>query len=524
MTNARSGSAETLTPRLAWAPSLHQVGLTVILSGIFVASLAPYLNTDLWWHLRTGQMIVSSGSIPDRDTLSFTADGARWLNHEWLAEVAFFKVHEMAGILGLLIVVASIVTAAFSVMYIRMRVRGASPLIALVVLVCAWIASINSIYLRIQPFTLLLLAVYLLLLDEFRRTARRKLLLPLPALMLLWANVHGGFAVGLAVIVIALVGAALDRRSGNSSLGPRDIRALLVCLIASTLASLATPGGLETLLYPFRFVTPNFFTENINESQRPGFADPISLAFELLLLGLIASALVRKKPVSWADALLILGFTHLGLSQLRHMSVFAFAAAPVLAGFATDAMSIMREGKAASTLRPAGRGLAALHITILLAALLVLGAIASQYLSEDTLRSVEHKDYPAAACDFLRSGEWGTNIIADYRWGGYILWNLGPPFRTFIDGRADTVFAESTFRTYLRIFSLQPGWEAALRNSAADLVLVEPQSRLAAAISNGGEWKELYRDAVAVVFGRDRSSNDASVPADAANSSERSSE
>ena len=522
MTNATDRAAEATPP--PWAPSLHQVGLTVILAGIFVASLAPYLNTDLWWHLRTGEMIVSSGSIPDRDTLSFTADGAPWLNHEWLAEVVFFRVHEAGGILGLLILVASVVTAAFSIMYVRMRRRGAAPLIALIVLVCAWIASINSIYLRIQPFTLLLLAVYLLLLDEFRRTGRRKLLLPLPVLMLLWANVHGGFAVGLAVIAIALVGASLDRRSGASSLGPGDIRALVVCLAASTLASFATPGGLETFLYPFRFVSPNFFTENINESQRPGFADPISLAFELLLLGLIASALVRRKSTSWADVLLILGVAHLGLSQLRHMSVFAVAAAPVLAGFATDAMETLRRGKTPSAVRPAGRGLAALHIAILVAALLVLAAIASQYLSDVTLRSVERKDYPAAACDFLRSGEWGTNIIADYRWGGYILWNLGSPFRTFIDGRADTVFAESTFRTYLRIFSLQPGWEAALRNSAAVLVLVEPQSRLAAALSKEREWQELYRDGAAVVFGRAGSTNRAPSSGEAANSSERSSE
>lgn len=524
MTNAHSVSAETPTRHLPWAPSLYHVGLTVILAGIFVASLAPYLNTDLWWHLRTGEMIVSSGSIPDRDTLSFTAAGAPWLNHEWLAEVFFFRVHEAAGILGLLILVASVVTAAFSVMYIRMRMRGAAPLIALVVLVCAWIASINSVYLRIQPFTLLLLAVFLLLLDEFRRTGRRKLLLPLPALMLLWANVHGGFAVGLAVIVVALVGAALDRRSGDLRLGPGDLRALFVCLIVSTLASLATPGGLETFLYPFRFISPNFFTENINESQRPGFADPITLAFELLLLGLVASALLRSKRASWADVLLIVGFTHLGLSQLRHMSVFAVAAAPILAGFATEALGNLRVGKRTSAPRTVGRGLASLHMAILLAALLILAAIASQYLSADTLRSVERKDYPAAACDFLRSGEWGTNIIADYRWGGYILWNLGSPFRTFIDGRADTVFAESTFRTYLRIFSLQPGWEAALKNSAADLVLVEPQSRLAAAISRGGEWKELYRDGVAVVFSRARSANGAPLPADAENSSERSSE
>lgn len=521
MTSARSASVDS-DRRVPRAPSLYGVGLIVILAGIFVASLAPYLNTDLWWHLRTGEMIVSSGSVPDRDTLSFTATGSPWLNHEWLAQVVFFKVHGAAGILGLLILVAAIVTAAFLLVYIRMRRRGASPIFALVILVLAWIASINSVYLRIQPFTLLLLALYLLLLDEFRRTGSRKLLLPLPVLMLIWANVHGGFAAGLAVIAIALAGAILDVRFGPTNLRRGDIGALLICLVVSVFASLATPGGLEAFLYPLRFITPNFFTENINESQRPAFADPITIAFELLVLGLIASALLRRKGASWSDVLLIIAFTHLGMSQLRHMSVFAIAVAPILAGFATEAFQILRPSKELDGVKPSGRFIGALNVTILLAALMALSVIAAQYLSPATIRSVERKDYPAWACDFLRSGEWGTDIIADYRWGGYILWNLGPPFRTFIDGRADTVFDESTFRTYLKIFGLQPGWEAALRNSEADIVLAEPQSRLAAALPKGGEWKEIYRDGIAVAFGR--ASDAVAVPPAAANSSERSSE
>lgn len=486
-----------------WAPSLYQVGLAVLLGGIFAASMSPYLNTDLWWHLRVGEMIVTEGRVPDRDTLSFTATGQPWLVHEWLAEVIFYLMHRSFGIPGLLVLVSSVVTLTFLLLHIRMLRRGASPILSLALMIPAWIAAMYSFFLRIQPITLLLLAAFLLLLEEFQRTRRRRLLIAMPVLMLVWANLHGGFAVGLVVILIYLVGEVLESlREDASAMPRRDLLALALCLVASTIASLGTPGGFANLAYPFRFITPNFFTDHINESQRPAFADPIAIAFEILLLGLLAAAFLRRERVRWPDILVVVSFAHLGLSQLRHLSVFSVAAAPLLAHFGSDVLGDRFRGSDALMRRPSGRLLPVFHWVVLLGSFLLLGTIAQPYLTNETLRFIERRDYPSAASEFLVRGDFGTKVFAEYRWGGYVLWKLNPTFQTFIDGRADTVFSEENFAAYLDIYSLAPGWEQKLDRSGTDIVLLEPESRLASALTESAFWRPVYRDEVAVAFVR----------------------
>jgi hypothetical protein len=499
------------SPRADAGPSARRVpslrletaGLLALLAGIFTATLVPRLNTDLWWHLKTGQIIASTGAIPAHDTLSFTAAGEPWLNHEWLAELLFFHVHRRLGVAGLLALLAAVVTATFWLLFRRMIRREVPAVVALLFLGPAYAASVGSISLRIQPFSLLLLSVYLLLIERFRSGRRRGELLWFPVLMLPWSNLHGGFAAGVAVMAIEVAGQWLEIRRGSSAVSRRDRRALSLALAATVAATFVNPNGLAQVLYPLRFLSPNPFTRVINESQ-PSWPprDAVTWAFFLLLVVLVVSAARARKRVPWPDLLAVLSFTALALSQLRHVSLWAIAITPVAADLASRAVR-KRSPRFASEVRsgPSPRA-SALHLAVLIAAVGSFAAIASTYLTRQNLQRLEARDYPAAATAFLRDHPASPRLFTEYRWAGYALWKLHPRYRTFIDGRADTVFSPAILEDYRVIHRVGQDWAQRLDRHGVDTILVRSDGALSAALRGRREWTMLHRDPLATVFVR----------------------
>src|SRR5215813_819424 len=70
---------------------------------IFVLALrqSVSLDPDLWWHLKTGEQIVTTKTVPHTDDYSFTKQGTEWVAHEWLSEVFLYGVFKFLGLTGL---------------------------------------------------------------------------------------------------------------------------------------------------------------------------------------------------------------------------------------------------------------------------------------------------------------------------------------------------------------------------------------------------------------------------------------
>ena len=97
--------------------TIRQVFFVVMVLGLFLMTLRPIADPDFWWHLRTGQLIVQTQSIPHIDPFSFTKTGAPWITHEWLSELFIYKLFQLGGY-GLLIFIFSlIITTAFLLSY-----------------------------------------------------------------------------------------------------------------------------------------------------------------------------------------------------------------------------------------------------------------------------------------------------------------------------------------------------------------------------------------------------------------------
>src|SRR5688572_25061348 len=81
---APRSSMPPTSPATAWIWYLA-MGIAALALGGFTVML----NSDLWFHLAAGRLILETRAVPRVDSWSFTAEGQPWHNHEWLSDVIF---------------------------------------------------------------------------------------------------------------------------------------------------------------------------------------------------------------------------------------------------------------------------------------------------------------------------------------------------------------------------------------------------------------------------------------------------
>jgi len=484
-------------------PSRYQVGLIVVLGAIFLVALAPKLDTDLWWHLKDGAYIASHHAVPTSDYLSFTFAGHAWTDHEWLFDLFLYGCYRLAGLWGTIIAFAAIICATFGLVYARMARAGVNRMLALFVLSAAFVASSATWGARPQMLTLFFLAVYALTLERWLATRDRRLLAVFPAVMILWANLHGGWVLGLAVLVLTLLGEWLNhanRHDGALSRG--ELRALGVTIVLTLLATLLNPAGLREVLYPLVWIFPSAYSNVLTEWVSSDFHQPVTMVFEGMLLALIAAFFIGRPRINWTHLILILAFTHLALSQARNVAVWAVLISPLLAIYLQrvrgERSALATSARPARTIRPRTERI--LNITLLVLACSLYIVETLHFVNAKALGQNEASTFPAGAVHYLQTHRLPPRTFTSYAWGGYLLWKAYPRYRDFIDGRANTLFDTHLLNAYLTVSAVGPGWQGVLRHYRVQNVLVESNAPLAQALAVNSGWRLMYRDPVATLY------------------------
>lgn len=502
--SARTVSSSNSSTLPRFVPTLYQVALVAVLGAILIVALAPRLDTDFWWHLKDGQYISLHHVVPSADFMSYTLRGHAWTDHEWLAEVWLYALYRIAGLWGPIAFFAITICAMFSLVYLRMLRMGVNQVLALFVMAAAFIASSASWGPRIQMLTLFFLAFYMLLLQRFGVTRDRRLLFVFPGLMLIWANVHGGFVLGLAAIGLTLLGEGLNRwthRDGAWSVA--DLKLTALSLLGTGTVTMINPNGVRQLLYPLTFVLPNAYTNLIEESASPNFHLPVMMVFEALLLLLVASVFVARPRVNWTHLLFVLAFTHLAFSQVRNVAVWAVTISPFVALYLQASVPALRElfPNFSYRRRPVrGRVGATLNLVLLALITVVYLVEATHFVNPTTLRQAERENYPTGAIAYMRTHTLPNHVFTSYGWGGYVLWNLFPRYSDYMDSRADTLFNNRILHGYLSAYAAKPDWRTVLRDNHVDLVLVERTAPLAQVLAQDPGWRLDYGDSASVLY------------------------
>ena len=185
-------SPEALLSRL----TLERTTIATVFILVFALGARLVVDTDVWWHLRAGKEILDSGVIR-HDSFSYTKAGADWIDHSWGSEVIMSLLWRGLGYGGLELLAGTL--ALLGGVFVFLMSSGDAHVRAAAVACASLTASIFLASPRPQMFSYALTGagLYVLFLRRFRG---RDALWLIPVLMLVWANLHGGFAIGLLLI------------------------------------------------------------------------------------------------------------------------------------------------------------------------------------------------------------------------------------------------------------------------------------------------------------------------------------
>ena len=450
------------------------------------------MGSDLWWHLAGGREILQNGSPWLRDDWSFTARGEPWRNHEWGAQLLFQAWIRLFGVASLvywkLLLIATTFLLLQRVLLRRCGHAGAALLAA------SAAAAIAAPFLDLRPQLYTLLAIALLLNIAWRRQPR---LWELLLLFLCWVNVHGGFFFGL--LLLAILRFPWEQPGREALL--RWVRVLLIC----GAVTLLNPDGWRAFAYPLEYaLNADSPYRGLAEWHPPfeggGIRSP--LYFWGLILGAclaltwLLPALRRRAapdPEALAAAALAAAMS---LTSRRFIILYAMALAMLIA----RPLAALLQQRLFQVLRLSILLLVSLFGAYRLYPYLPLRPqVAFHYLAAEYA-------YPHGAVDFMQANGLQGDVFAYYNWGGFLHWRSDGALRVYIDGRANTLYDDATFRRYQSIAGARPGALTRLAASGAQFVLWPVRGRSAALsgrLQRSPRWRMLYSGARAAVFVRE---------------------
>lgn len=450
---------------------------TQLLAALFAAAAAalavsePVRDPDIFWHLASGEWMLTNGRLLDRDVFSSTRAGVAYDAGQWLGQLALALAFRAGGWLGLDVVRgAAVGIATLFLARAVLRVQP-HPLWASLPILAAIVASRLVWGDRPQLFTLALFPVFLDLLLRARLGGADRALWALPVLALLWANLHGAFPLGLALIGAFTVEALLVRHPLR--------RRFLVVLAVSAVATQLNPAGPGALAWALAYLASPTRAAVVEEGPID-LLSPYGLLYSALLAVAIAASAVltlsraRRRlgpaaPLLWAG--LIVSFGALALAIQRQLPYACYVLAPYVAGAVPAALGLARTS---APLVPRGAALAVSGV--LLALVIGVAAVAGP-------RSPDLRAYPAGAIGPLRATP-GV-LLNEYDWGGYLIY-AAPGRPVFVDGRGAALYDGELLSEWSAAVEARTGYAEILARHRVAVVLLRPQRPLVAALRQDG--------------------------------------
>jgi hypothetical protein len=448
--------------------------LSIFIVG-FLSILMPIGDPDFFWHIATGRWIFQNKTLPSEDPFSFTTPKVLELRDQailkgyWLSQVLYYVIYLIGGWNGIIFLRILVV---FLLIFFLIKRREAELNIHLLVVFLSMFVVLNHYFLdRPQVFSFLFFAVLLYLIDTIRKARASTIhYISMPLLMTLWANMHGAYILGQFVIFIYLVSENIKPEPLRS----KELRLFSFISIISIATSFINPLLYKTLPATFQFMKTSYFTENIIEysSTIIGFfkLNLYILLFYWLIAFLTLSALLYRiihKDIDLADIVITGILLYFSFTQIRYVAFFIIWSVPLVSNFLN---SLLKEG----SLKRFITGFSTLSILFL--ELYTSGRLVKNLSSfyDGNWISLQ---YPAEMARFIKAEGLKGNMYNFYDWGGYLIWELGPERKVFIDGRG---LHSRIFATWLvlaqavdepRIEGI-PYWRAILDTYRINLVLL----------------------------------------------------
>lgn len=491
---------------------------TAAIVGFFVAAVLPratwpLIDGDVWWHIRAGEEVLRTGRVPNVDTWSIVGAGRPWTSQDWLANVLLAVGNSFGswGQTALSLLFGAFTVLAFWILWraIALRVPNIGWASRLIWLSLGLVLAGPVMGVRVQVLDLLMASGVVWICWRYLVDPRRRWLIGLPVISVLWANVHAGwvllFLLGGAVLVGEIIDRLLRRSpAGRPPLGWAQLRDLAIALLASAAALVANPNGIDLYGYPAYTVGISALNRYVME-WFPASLDNLFgwLLLAFAVVAVLPTLILGRRRLRTSDALILVGLTIMAWQAIRFLlivgpiggAIVAVVLAPTLAethlgrrvGPILERLSEPRTGRR----RAANLVITGLLVTVGLGVTLLRVVPVTQH-------SEIARVLPAEAVTWLDRHEVGTRIFNRYEWGGYI-GEHRPQQPVFMDGRAD-VYGDALLRMYVSIIGVEDDPQVLFDRYRIDYAVFPPDTPLAAWFNASDRWQRVHADATAVIW------------------------
>jgi hypothetical protein len=408
-----------------------------------------YSDPDTHWHIAAGKEILEQGKIPIEDPWSFQTTQP-WYNIAWLFDIVIAKVYTLGGNTALYTLTLTLAGLLAAEIFRNTKTWGVTPILPRV-MASLTAAGVLLAFSNLRPHLITaFLVLYSLAILQKSRTSPKILALLIP-ITLLWVNTHGTFPILLVILGVHTLETLIDKN-------PQRRKALLITTLTCLILTVLNPLGIKIYTAINRTLNSTI-SENLTE-WKPWTVDlshPLGVTSLLLLIITLSSLLFcnpTKKP-SLSDKLLFLLFLIAGLLSVRHLSLAALAASPLLATQLSN-LTIPNQ------LKPTLKSLSVL-------ALWATFALTLRH-QEFLYIAFEQKNYGKLlneeSINHLANLYPNRRVYNVYNTGGAII-HYGSQKRKlkhYIDGRAGTTFTESQLQEYLNsLYTGNPSLEEILK-------------------------------------------------------------
>ena len=447
---------------------------------------------DTYWHIAAGRWIIEHATVPTHDPFSHTMRGAPWTAHEWLSEVIMALTYQAFGWAGVIMLTAAAFAGAIAILT-RFLLKNFEPVHALIFAALAVMMTAPHLLARPHALAMPLLVIWTAYLVRASEQGRAPSFWLLP-IMTLWANLHGGFTLGLALALFFAVEGVLHARQKNETFQAVKSWALFVGL--SLISALLTPHGIKGVLFTVQILSGSYALDHILEWQSPSFHSIQPL--EIWLLAGLAVALHQGLRLPVLRLALLLALLHLALKHIRNVELIGlltplFLATPLARQWQERAAAGRQLASVDRIFHELAREASHRTATLTMAGLGLITLLSVQL--SDPLPKEEIS--PTGALQAVRNAHLTGPVLNEYRFGGYLIYAGIPPF---IDGRAD-MYGDDFMKEYVESLSLttSDGLQKLLQKYRIEWTLLPPEIAAVALLDHLPEWRRLYADKVAVV-------------------------
>lgn len=461
-------------------------------------------DPDFFWHIATGRWIWENLKLPSSDPFSYTTPkllSSRELfilRSYWLSQVIYWLFFYLMGFTGIILVRFILAGLLIYFIYKRSLLRDIEDRSIIIPLLIIFSISILSVYPldRPQVWSFVFFGILLYLMDIRKYS-------PVPFIMLIWSNMHGGYILGSVLLGVYIV-VEVFRKERDKGLifwaGAGIITGFInPCTYNAIVQTLSMPSSMRHGIVEYQ--------STINAFLRMG--DLSVVLYWLLLILTITGVFIRffKDKRGFTELIFLGGLGFFSFTQIRYVAFFLIWAIPVAAETLKRLKAIVRYPV----------------ISVLFGFSLFIFVIMGEYNNLKNIRNIGSQAwvggyYPEAAFQFIKRNDIKGNMYNYYDWGGYLIWRFYPEKKVFIDGRQLYEYL------YMQSMSIDnavkdpeimgmPFWKALLETYRIDYILIPAFSvggnvlPLVSALLDDNNWVPVFFRGNSVVFVRNSAEN-----------------